>query len=232
MPEAMSFEEGAALPVVYLTAYHMLYYLGNLHQGERVLIHSAGGGVGLAAIQLAKLRGAEIFGTASAGKHDRLRELGVQHCIDYRSEDFEQVVLQKTGGEGVHIALDAVGGASFKKSYRSLGKNGRLFCFGVSSFAAGGKRSIWRTLISLLRMPLFSPIRFMLDNKGVFGVNLGQLWDEQEILLGELTALLEMYDSGDVRPTVDRAFSLEEAAQAHRHIEERRNFGKVVLTTC
>ncbi len=231
LPDAMGFEEAAAMPVVYLTAYHMLYHLGNLHPGERVLIHSAGGAVGLAAIQLCKRRGAEMFGTASAGKHERLRELGVSHCIDYRAEDFEQVVAERTDGKGVHIVLDAVGGASFKKSYRSLAKGGRLFCFGISSFAGAGKRSFWRTAGSVMAMPLFSPIRFMLDNKGVFGVNLGDLWDEQELVLGELNALLELYAAGDIRPAVDRAFPLEQAADAHRYIQERKNFGKVVLVT-
>jgi len=232
LPDAMPFDEAAALPVVYLTAYHMLYHLGNLHPGERVLIHSAGGGVGLAAIQLARLRGAEIFGTASPGKHERLRELGVHHCIDYHTEDFEKAIQEATGGRGVHIILDAVGGDSFKKSYRSLAKCGRLFCFGVSSFAAGDRRSLLRTMASLARTPFYSPIRFMLDNKGVFGVNLGQLWDEQELVLGHLTTLLELYQEEKISPTVARAFPLEEAAEAHRYIQARNNFGKVVLSPC
>lgn len=232
LPESMSFEEGAALPVVYLTAYHMLYHLGNLHPGERVLIHSAGGGVGLAAIQLARLREAQIFGTASPGKHERLLELGVHRCIDYHTEDFEQVVAEATGGKGMHIILDAVGGDSFKKSYRSLAKCGRLFAFGVSSFAGGDRRSLLRAAVAMARMPFYSPVRFMLDNRGVFGVNLGQLWDEQELVLGQLRALLELYEQGDIRPTVAKAFPLEEAADAHRYIQDRKNFGKVVLSPC
>ena len=230
LPEKMSFEEGAALPVTYLTAYHMMIYLGNLHRGERILIHSAGGGVGIAAIQLARWRGAEIYGTASAGKHARLRELGVAHPIDYRSEDFEEVVRRETDGAGVHMALDAVGGRSFKKSYRSLGKNGRLFCFGVSSFAPGQTRQMWQTAKGLVTMPWFHPVKLMTDNKAVFGVNLGQLWDEAEVLQGEMVELLRLYDEGVVAPEVDRAFPHTEAAAAHRYIQDRRNFGKVVLT--
>lgn len=230
MPEAMTFEEGAALPVTYLTAYHMLVYLGNLHAGERVLIHSAGGGVGIAAIQLALWRGAEIFGTASEGKHQRLRELGVGHCIDYRTEDFEKVVLEATSGKGVHIALDAVGGRSFKKSYRVLGKNGRLFCFGISSFSKSERRSVLGMVAGLVKTPFFHPLRLMLDNKGVFGVNLGQLWDEAEVMAAEMAELLELYRQGVVRPVVDRAFPASEAPAAHRALEQRENFGKVVLT--
>lgn len=230
LPDTMGFEQGAALPVVYLTAYHMLIHLGNLHRGERVLIHSAGGGVGIAAIQLARWREAEIFGTASAGKHERLRELGVHHCIDYRTEDFEEVVLRATGDKGVHIVLDAVGGDSFKKSYRCLAKTGRLFCFGISSFAPGQKRSLLSAARSLLSMPLFHPVSFMKQNKGVFGVNMGDFWDEREVLAGEMNALLDLYREGVIDPCVDRAFPHDEAPAAHRYIQERKNFGKVVLT--
>ncbi len=230
LPAGMSFEQGATLPVVYLTAYHMLYYLGNLHQGERVLIHSAGGGVGLAAIQLARLRGAEIFGTASAAKHPRLTELGVDHCIDYRDQDFEQEVRRITDGAGVHVALDAVGASSFGKSYRCLAKNGRLFCFGISSLSPGKKRSLLAAASGLVQFPIFHPIKLMMENKGVFGVNLGQLWDEAEVMRGQLSSLLELFGGGQITPTVDRAFPLEQAAEAHQYIQDRKNFGKVVLT--
>ena len=230
LPEAMSFEEGAALPVTYLTAYHMMIYLGNLHPGERVLVHSAGGGVGIAAIQLARWRGAEVFGTASAGKHARLREMGVAHAIDYRNEDFEAVIRDVTRGAGVHMALDAVGGSSFRKSYRCLGKNGRLFCFGISSFASGQTRKLWGAAKGLVTMPFFHPVKLMTDNKAVFGVNLGQLWDDEAVLRGELEDLLRLFGEGVVAPIVDRAFPHTEAAAAHRYIQERKNFGKVVLT--
>ncbi len=230
MPEKMSFEQGAALPVTYLTAYHMLIYLGNLHPGERVLVHSAGGGVGLAALDLARWRGAEVFGTASEGKHERLRELGVRHCIDYRSQDFEAEIERLTGGQGVHVALDAIGGNSFRKSYRSLGKNGRLFCFGISSFSSGNRRKLGAMLKGLALTPWYSPLRLMLDNKGVAGVNLGQLWDEAEVMAEEMKELLDLYRQGVVAPIVDKAFPAAQAAEAHRYIEERRNFGKVVLT--
>lgn len=207
-----------------------MIYLGNLHRGERILIHSAGGGVGIAAVQLARWKGAEIFGTASAQKHDRLRELGVHHPIDYRTQDFEAEIARITGGRGVHVALDAIGGKSFRKSYRSLGKNGRLYCFGISSFSSGDKKSTWSMLKALSQTPIFHPIRFMLDNKGAAGVNLGQLWDESELMAAQMRDLLDLYREGVVAPLVDRAFPADQAADAHRYIEQRRNFGKVVLT--
>jgi synaptic vesicle membrane protein VAT-1 len=229
LPEAMTFEEGAALPVAYLTAYHMLYRLGNLQPGERVLVHSAGGAVGIAAIQLARARQAVILGTASQGKHSRLYDLGVNHCIDYTREDFVESVRQITGGQGVHVILDAIGGESFRKSYRCLAKTGRLFCFGISSFAPGTHRRWLPAIKELVWMPWFHPVSLMTGNKGVFGVNLGALWDVPEVMHGELRELLDLFAQGVVKPIVDRTFPAQQAAEAHRYIQARKNFGKVLL---
>ncbi len=229
LPPEIGFEAAAAVPVNYLTAWLMLVHLGNLHAGERVLIHSAGGGVGIAAVQIAKWRGAEIFGTASAGKHPRLEALGVHHCIDYRTEDFEARVRELTKGEGVHVVLDAVGGESFRKSYRSLAPTGRLFLFGGSSFAPTKTRNLLALVRGFLALPTFRPLDLMQSNRGVFGVNLGRLWHLGHLLgeaLGEIFAKVE---AGVFEPVVDRTFPFEEAAQAHRYLQDRRNFGKVLL---
>ncbi len=227
--DELSFESAAAIPVQYLTAWMMLIYLGNLHKGERVLIHSAGGGVGLAAIQMAKWRGAEIFGTASPGKHERLREVGVHHCIDYRSQDFAVEVARITKGEGVHLVIDAVGGKSFKKSYESLATLGRLFVFGASSFAPGKSRSIVAALRGLMSMPKFKPIPMMDQNRGVFGVNMGHMWHLGEQLANMLREINDQVNAGVFSPTVDCSFPFEEAAAAHQYIQDRKNFGKVLL---
>src|SRR5436190_24057942 len=144
MPDSMSFEEGASIPVNYLTAVLMLRHFGNVRSGDRVLVHAAAGGVGMAAIQLCRIAGADVFGTASAGKHALLREAGVAHAIDYRTEDFEAAVRRLTGGRGVDIVLDATG--AFRKSYRCLAPLGRLVCFGLSGAATGMKASYLRTL--------------------------------------------------------------------------------------
>ncbi len=226
----LSFEQAAAIPVQYLTAWVMLIRLGNLQKGERVLIHSAGGGVGLAAIQMARWRGAEIFGTASAGKHERLREAGVAHCIDYRSQDFEAEVARITNGEGVHVIIDAVGGDSFKKSYRSLATMGRLFVFGASSMAPGKSRSIIAALRGFLALPTFKPIPLMNENRGVFGVNMGHMWHIGDTLVGILNEIHDLVKEGVLAPVVDSSFPFSEAAAAHRYIQDRKNYGKVLLT--
>ena len=120
LPEPLSFEQGAAFPVNYATAYAALVIMGGLREGERVLIHAAAGGVGISATQIARSSGAEIFGTASASKHDAIREQGVDHPIDYRTQDFEQEVRRITGGEGVDLIMDATGPTNFRKDYRLL----------------------------------------------------------------------------------------------------------------
>jgi len=229
IPADLGFEDAASIPVNYLTAWLMLVRLGNLRAGERVLVHACAGGVGLAAVQICRHFGAEVIGTASGPKHERLREMGVSACIDYRTQDFEEEVGILTESRGVDIALDAVGGASFAKSYRCLASLGRLFVFGASSLAPGTKRSIPAAVTGFLRMPSFKPIRLMNGNKGVFGVNLGHLWDRGEEMAAMLSELLELFADGTFKPMVDRSFPFADAADAHRYIQERKNFGKVVL---
>lgn len=230
LPEGLPVAHGAAIPVNYLTAWMMLVRLGNVQRGERVLVHSAGGGVGLAAIQICKHFGAEIIGTASAGKHERLKAAGVAHCIDYRTQDFQQEVARVTDGAGVGIVLDAVGGRSFTQSYQSLGPMGRMFMFGVSSFSPGKRRSVIAALKGLLGLKRYGPIGLMNDNKGVFGVNLGNMWDHDLVLKVMMDDILALVAEGVFSPVVDATFPLEEASEAHEYIQDRKNFGKVLLT--
>ena len=136
LPDELSFEQGAAVPVNYSTAWAALIGYGSLREGEKVLVHAAAGGVGIAATQIAKRHGAVVHGTASAGKHDAIRDLGVDVAHDYRQRGWER------GLEGsFDLVLDAVGGASFKRSYTLLRTGGRLVAFGASSVAQGQKRS-------------------------------------------------------------------------------------------
>lgn len=230
-PDGMSAEIGAALPINYLTAYQLTCVMGGLRSGETMLVHSAGGGVGIAAIQLAKHVGAKVIGTASERKHDFLKQLGVDHCIDYRTEDFEQRVREITDGAGVELVLDAVGGKSFKKSYRVLAPTGRLGMFGISSAATGKRKSFVSFFKMAASMPWFqfTPVALINQNKGVFGVNLGHLWDEAERVRGWLDTLLDLYQAGVVKPVVAAKFSFDEAAQAHHYIQDRKNIGKVLL---
>jgi NADPH:quinone reductase-like Zn-dependent oxidoreductase len=230
-PDGMSAEMGAAIPINYLTAYQLVCVMGGLSAGETMLVHSAGGGVGIAAIQLARHRGAKVIGTASAGKHEFLKGMGVEHCIDYRREDFGQRVKELTGGRGVELVLDAVGGTSFKKSFRCLAPTGRLGMFGISSAVTGKTRSVGSLVKMLATMPWFqfTPLALISQNKGVFGVNLGHLWNEMDRVGGWLQRLLNLYREGVVQPVIAERFSFADAAKAHHYIQDRKNIGKVLL---
>jgi NADPH:quinone reductase-like Zn-dependent oxidoreductase len=227
---SLSFEKAAAIPVNYLTAWIMLVHLGCVRAGDRVLVHAVAGGVGQAAVQICRWRGAQVVGTASTSKHPRLREMGVEHCIDYRTQDFEAEVRRLYGKRGVDIALDAVGGESFKKSYRCLGSLGRLYLFGVSSFAPGRRRSVVAALRGLASMPRFSPIALKNGNRGVPGVNLGHLWHRVDLLRDMLREIVARVDDGTFDPVVDQTFPFDRAADAHARLQDRQNFGKVLLT--
>ncbi len=234
LPDALSFEQGAAFPVNYGTAYAALVIMGGLKPGERVLIHAAGGGVGIAATQVAKRIGAEIFGTASASKHDAIRAQGVDHPIDYRNEDFADAAMRLTGGVGLDLIMDAVGPTSFRRDYRILRPGGRLVMYGLSEVQTGEKRDIPAVLRSLARMPLatmpwWRSLQMMNENKGVFGLNMLKWWDD-EGLDRVLDPLASGLAGGEFEPVVAEAFPFERAADAHRMIAERRNVGKVVLT--
>jgi NADPH:quinone reductase-like Zn-dependent oxidoreductase len=231
LPPKMSFSQGAALPVNYITAYQMLYVMGSVRPGDRVLVHSAAGGVGFAAIDLCRIAGAEIIGTASPAKHAILKERGVHHCIDYRGKDFEKEVLELTDGKGVQIVLDPIGGEYWAKGLRCLAPTGRLVCFGFSSAAVGKKRSSLAALRQLFQVPWLkvNPISLMNANHAVIGVNVGHLWQERELIRGWAQQLLKWYEEGKIHPTVDKEFKLEHAPAAHHYIQDRKNIGKVVL---
>ena len=229
LPASCSFSGGASLPVNWMTAWHMLVNLGNLKAGQRVLVQAAAGGVGVAVLQICKQLGAEVIGTASKSKHERLLQMGLTHAIDYRHQDFEAEVMRLTGGKGVHLALDAVGGRSFQKSYRCLAPTGRLMMFGASAATPGDQRSLLSGLKTILTMGAFKPMQMLRANTGVFGINLGGLWHEVELLSGYLAEVLRGVDSGIYQPVVDCEIPFEQPARAHARLASRENFGKVVI---
>jgi len=228
LPTGWTFEQGAAFPVVYLTAHHMLVRVAAVQRGETVLVHAAAGGVGLAVAELGRILGLRVLGLASAAKHDVLREYGVEPLDGRNPRWFDAV--RAAAPDGVDVVLDAVGGDSWRHGYRLLAPAGRLVCYGASVLSQGSRRNLVRTLWQLLRFPRFGPLALMGDNRSVAGVNLGHLWKERALLVPQIAALISYAREGKLTPRVDRAFPLAEAAAAHRYIHERRNVGKVVLT--
>jgi NADPH:quinone reductase-like Zn-dependent oxidoreductase len=223
LPDELSFEQGAAIPVNYGTAWAGLIGFGSLRAGERVLVHSAGGGVGIAATQIAKRTGAEVYGTASPGKHARCEELGVDHPLDYTKSGWER------GLPKFDVILDAVGGKSFRTGYDLLRPGGRLVAFGASALVSGQRRNLVTALRTVIRMPRFNMIKQMSESKAVVGLNMLSLWKDRGTLQPWIAPLREMLDDGTVKPVVAGDFTFEDAGAAHTMITERRNVGKVVL---
>ncbi len=230
IPSNMSFEEAAAVPVNYLTAYHSIFEMGNLREGDRILIHGAAGGVGVAAVQLARARKLVIFGTAGSSKQDFLRKIGVDHPIDYTKQNFLKVVRRVAPG-GIEMVMDPIGGKSFSKSYRCLGSMGRLVIYGFSAAAnAAGKRSLLRAGKAFVQTPSFKPLDLMSANLSVIGVQLGRMKGRESVMQREMEEIFRMYAAGQIKPVVGKTFPLQKAADAHRYIHNRSNIGKVVLT--
>jgi NADPH:quinone reductase-like Zn-dependent oxidoreductase len=224
LPDSLSFEQGAAIPVNYATAWAGLIGYGVLQAGERVLVHSAGGGVGIAATQIAKRAGAEVVGTASPSKHERIRELGVDQAVDYTKDGWERGLGQ------FDVILDAVGGKSFRTGYNMLRPGGRLVAFGASAVVSGERKNIPAALKAVLSMPRFNMIKQMQESKAVIGLNMLTLWKDRGTLAPWIDPLLEMMQDGTIVPVVAGAFPFEQAGDAQTMIVERRNVGKVVLT--
>ena len=228
LPGTLDFAAGAAVPVNFATAYYCLFHTGTLFPGDRVLIHAAAGGVGLAAVQLAKGAGAVVFGTAGSPEKVRfLESFGVDHAVDYRSDDFVAVVRRATAGEGVDVVLDSIGGRTIGQDMRVLRPGGRVVSLGLAA-ASGMTRP--RMLRELLGAPRLAPIKMLETSRGFFGVNILRIFDHRP----ELGSLLlrrafELAGAGNARPVIAAEIPLESAGEAHRLLEGRSTIGKVLL---
>jgi len=231
LPDGISLDTAAVLPINYLTAWYMLMSQANIQPGETVLVHAAAGGVGLAALQICRWRNVRVVGTASSAKHERLYDSGITHCIDYRTQDFESEVMKFTQGRGVDVVLDAVGSSSFKKSYRCLAPLGRLIVFGSSSFVTSSRRNLLSIFSGLLNTPRFNPLRMIGDSRVVGGFHLGRLGEQPEKLKEAWSSVCGLMDEGHLDPVIDTIYPLAKAADAHHLLQSRQNYGKVLLQT-
>ncbi len=205
-PPSMSFEEAAAFPLVFLTAWHMLVARCRVRPGETVLVHAAGSGVGSAAVQIAKLWGATVIATAgSAAKLEMARKLGADHLVNYREQDFAKEVRALTGKRGVDIVFEHTGAETFPGSVKSLAWGGRLVTCGATSGFEGRFD---------LRMLFFKSLSFL-------GSTMGSR--------AELHEVLTHIRAGKLRPVIDRVLPLADVREAHRVLENREQFGKVIL---
>jgi NADPH2:quinone reductase len=215
IPEGLSFEEGAGFPVQFLTAHNCLHGWGNLEEGESVLIHAAAGGVGTAAVQLAREAGAEVFGTASTQeKLDKAASLGCDHPINYVEDDFVSVIDDKTE-HGVDLVLDGIGSDTTTRSLDALTQFGRMVVFGAASGEPGRPRTD----------------NILFANQTIVGYHLGRaLTLEPMRVLEAVPELTGLLNEGTLEVQFDTAFDLADVKAAHDYIEDRESMGKVVIT--
>ena len=215
MPPALSFVDAAAIPVIFLTAYHLLKTLAPLRPGESVLIHAAASGVGTAAVQLAKAWGARVFATASTDDKLALaKTLGADECINYQQQDFVQEVMKRTAEAGVDRVLECVGGEVLVKSVTALAPGGRLMIYGRASGS----------------LPMLAPDAIFAKNLHVIGLNIGGAPWTQPVHRAALEECLAMVAVGRARPVISSVLPMARVAEAHHLLANRQTMGKVVLT--
>jgi NADPH2:quinone reductase len=216
MPDAMSFAEGAAFPIVYPTSYAGLVLRANLQAGEDLLVHAAAGGVGIAAVQIGKALGARVI--ATAGGADKLaiaRESGADEVVDYREEDFVARVMELTGGKGADVIYDSVGGDVFDRSLKCIAWSGRLLVIG---FASG-------------RIPEVRANRILLKNIGVIGLHWGPYASKEPATVAQtFERLFELYRKEKINPVIFKTYSLDDLPLALGELASRKTYGKLIVT--
>lgn len=216
IPSNLTFQEAAAIPEVFLTAFQALFLLSDLQNNEKVLIHAGASGVGTAAIQLAKAKQAEIFITASKGKHAACANLGAHHAIDYKTENFEQIISEKTAGLGVNVIIDFLAAPYFQKNINSMAMDGRMVMLALM----GGWKVQEINLLNILRKRIHIKGSTLRARSLEYKIALVQafkseFWNEFAI--------------GKIHPVIDSVMDWKEVSDAHRYMEANKNTGKIVL---
>lgn len=229
MPEAMTFEEAAALLVNYITAYMVLFDFGNLRPGHSVLVHMAAGGVGMAALQLCRtVENVTVFGTASASKHEVLKENGVTHPIDYHTTDYVDEI-KKISPKGVDIVMDPLGGSDTAKGYNLLKPMGKVVTYGMANLLTGPKRNLMAMARTWWNQFSVTSLQLLPANRAVCGFHLGHLEGEVDLVSGVVAHLLTLYNQGHIKPHIDSVWPFEKVVDAMKQMQEKKNVGKVLL---
>jgi NADPH2:quinone reductase len=235
LPDGMSLQEAAAFSAVYITAYHSLVEVLRIRGGEDILIQAVAGGVGIAALQIAKNYGLTVYGTASSdAKLEYAKLFGLDHGIDYVHEDFEVALQRLTGNRGVKFVLDSLGGYGLRKGIRCLRPGGHAVTIGAAQIVPPTtfRLSEWARIVGdLLRGGVYHPFYFMEKNRGLSGVQILLFWDQVPYLRGVVERLFALYGAGAIKPPISEIFRLCDVAEAHRLIESRLSKGKVLLST-
>ncbi len=230
IPEDLDGVQACALATQYVTGYYAAEELVKLHSGDRVLVQAAAGGVGISLVQLAKRRGCTVYGTAGSDEKIRfLKSIGVDHAINYMTQDFEAEILKISGGKRLDVVFDSLGGGAAKKGFRLLGAGGRFVSYGVAEMA-GKKKSVFRAVKTLASFGPIFPLNLLTKSKSILGVNMLAISDHKpEVISRCMHALVELAAKGEIKPPAGKVFSVAEIAQAHDFLGGRASIGKVAV---
>ena len=231
IPDELDPGIAVALPTQGGTAYYCAEEMVRLHPGDHVLVHAAAGGVGTLLVQLCKRRGCVVYGTVgSDAKMGFLRELGVDHPINYRTTDFVDAVRRVRGSEGLDVIFDSIGGAAVRKGIALLGSGGRIVCFGGAEHSHGSLQ-ILRSLSFAASFGILHAVPLMMRSKGIIGVNMLRIADNRPLTLQRcLQAVVKLALDGELRPTVGGRFRAEQIGEAHALLAGRGSTGKIVVS--
>src|ERR1043165_1926029 len=230
IPDDFSIPEATALTTQYCTAYYCAAEVVNLFAGDRVLIHSAAGGVGTALMQYAKYKGCEIFATTgSSAKVEMLKQMGAQHVIDTSKHEFDEYVDDITKGDGMDVIFDAVGAHFIRRGIQSLAAGGRIVCYGAADMT--DSTNIFSKLVKGLQFGIYHPAIFMMNSKSLIGVNMLKIADNNPLVLQRcLKNVVQLVEDGVFKPQEGKVFKAEDIAEAHKYLESRKSTGKVACT--
>jgi NADPH:quinone reductase-like Zn-dependent oxidoreductase len=230
IPENMDAAKAAALATQYGTAYYGAYELVNLFPGDHVLIHAAAGGVGTALVQLAKAKGCIIYGTAgSEEKMEYLKKMGVDFPINYKSQDFYEIIKNIRGKKGIDVVFDSLGGTVFKKSFKLLSYGGKIVCYGAAE-RMDVKWGIFSNFKLVWDYGLTLPVFLLMTSKSILGLNMLRIADyKPQIIKRCLDSLVSLYSKGIIDPQVGGNFKASEMAKAHAFLESRESIWKIVV---
>jgi len=225
IPTHLSFEQAACIPVNFSTAWVALHNMARIKENDRVLIQSAAGGVGIAAIQLALQAKAKVFATVgSQEKVNYLNQYPLEKVLTYSEWKNEP---RETSFD---IILDSFGGSSLKQAFSHLSPTGRVVNYGISQITNSNKRSIINTLKTFSQTPFFTPFKLMMQNKGIFGLNMLTLSENPQLLSSIMDEICLMFENKKLNTHISKSFDFENAADAHQFLHDRKNIGKVILT--
>ena len=227
IPGNLSVTEATALTTQYCTAYYCAAEMVNLFAGDRVLIHSAAGGVGTGLVQYAKYKGCEIFATTgSSSKVEMLKQMGAQHVIDTSKTEFDDYIEEQTKGDGIDVIFDAVGADFIKRGIKALAPGGRIVCYGAAQMS--NSKNVFFQLSKAIQFGFYHPAEFMMSSKSLIGVNMLKIADgKPEVLKRCMEEVVKLVEQGVFKPLNGKIFKAEDIAEAHQFLEQRKSTGKV-----